>query len=60
VSTAPIPCVCAWCARVRTDPGDWKDARSGDPSRSVATHGICPECLARETSAVADAEANHS
>jgi hypothetical protein len=56
VNALPLPFVCAWCERIRTDPGEWEEARPADLSRSKATHGICPECLARETSAAAGAE----
>lgn len=43
--------LCAWCGRERTCGGDWRAADPGEPSQHVATHGICPECLARETRA---------
>lgn len=48
-----LPFVCAWCERIRTDPGEWRQAQPEDFSRAKATHGICPECLARETRAAA-------
>jgi hypothetical protein len=49
-----LPFVCAWCERVRTIEGLWEpvdDVALG----SVATHGICPECLDGETRAAARA-----
>ena len=47
----PIGFVCAWCDRVRTSLGDWRKAAPDEPAYPQATHGICPECLARETRA---------
>lgn len=44
----PIGFVCAWCERVRTTAGDWRTAAPDEPEYPDATHGICPECLARE------------
>jgi len=43
--------VCAWCNRVRATCGDWTQASAGEASCAETTHGICPECLARETRA---------
>ncbi len=45
----PIGFVCAWCDRVRTALGEWRQATADEPDYPEATHGICPECLARET-----------
>lgn len=42
---------CAWCGRERTAGGDWQPSESSDPAQPLATHGICPECLTRETQA---------
>jgi hypothetical protein len=47
----PIGFVCAWCQRVRTTAGEWRSAPLDEPDYPQATHGICPECLARETRA---------
>jgi hypothetical protein len=47
----PIGFVCAWCERVRTRAGEWRSASPDEPEYPHATHGICPECLARETGA---------
>ena len=47
----PAGLVCAWCGRERTPRGDWTVNASGEPQQSLATHGICPDCLARETQA---------
>jgi hypothetical protein len=48
VSSAALPCVCAWCERIRTLAGRWEDAEQ-EPVLEDATHGICPECLATQT-----------
>jgi hypothetical protein len=53
----PIGFVCAWCERVRTTAGEWRAAAPDEPEYPYATHGICPECLARETRAALAAEA---
>jgi hypothetical protein len=47
----PIGFVCAWCARVRTTAGEWRATSADEPDYPHATHGICPECLTRETRA---------
>ena len=47
----PIGFVCAWCERVRTTAGEWRSASPGEREYPDATHGICPQCLARETRA---------
>lgn len=59
MSTLALPFVCAWCERIRIDPGEWKEAQPIDFARTKATHGICPECLAKETHAAATAEREH-
>jgi len=51
VSAEPLPFVCAWCARTRSEAGRWEDREAEDLSPSGATHGICPECLAEQTRA---------
>jgi hypothetical protein len=48
VSNALLPCVCAWCERVRSRSGCWEEA-DPEPCGQDATHGICPECLATQT-----------
>ncbi len=40
---------CAWCQRVRTESGTWDAAAEHDLNCAGVTHGICPECLERET-----------
>jgi hypothetical protein len=55
VSVGPLPIVCAWCQRVRSTAGRWEETESVDLDATAATHGICPECLAEETRAAADA-----
>lgn len=42
-----LPCVCAWCERVRTLGGAWEEP-APEPAVEDATHGICPECLATQ------------
>ena len=46
----PVAVACAWCQRVRTGSG-WEsaDADTPDLAGPGVTHGICPECLERET-----------
>jgi hypothetical protein len=51
VSAEPLPFVCAWCARVRSDAGRWEDRDATELAPVEATHGICPECLAEQTRA---------
>ncbi len=51
MSAEPLPVVCAWCARIRSDAGRWEDLDLADPAAAAATHGICPECLAEQTRA---------
>jgi diguanylate cyclase (GGDEF)-like protein/PAS domain S-box-containing protein len=41
--------VCAWCGRVRDEHGEWRAPAFGVPPRR-ATHGICPECLRKQSS----------
>jgi hypothetical protein len=53
VSAEPLPIVCAWCARVRSDAGRWEDGGGADPGTFEATHGICPDCLAEQQRAAA-------
>jgi hypothetical protein len=48
VSTTVLPCVCAWCERVRTLGGGWEEPAL-EPTVEDATHGICPECLKAQT-----------
>jgi len=49
VSAAVLSCVCAWCERVRTGSGDWRQQEPPEVESPEVTHGICPECLAEET-----------
>lgn len=46
---APVVVACAWCGRVRAASGGWEAAAIPDPRSPNVTHGICPECLNRET-----------
>jgi len=38
--------ICAWCKRIRTDEGYWKQLEEylSEHSNAVFTHGICPDC----------------
>jgi hypothetical protein len=47
----PIAFVCAWCERSRNGAGLWEPADPATPRGAAVTHGICPECLERETRA---------
>jgi hypothetical protein len=49
VSTDTLTIVCAWCERVRTGAGRWENAGVAEREAAGATHGICPECLTKET-----------
>ncbi len=42
--------ICSFCKRVRTEDGRWVSVESyiEDTSGSIATHGVCPECLEKE------------
>jgi hypothetical protein len=46
---ALVAFACAWCQRVRTGSGAWESAETADLNAPGVTHGICPECLERET-----------
>jgi len=42
--------VCAWCKKIRTDDGYWKELESYFAERHESiTHGICADCEKRET-----------
>ncbi len=56
MSVATLPTVCAWCERVRTSTGRWEAAAAGERDSALATHGICPDCLAQETHAAGVAD----
>jgi len=58
VSAAVLPCVCAWCERWRTRSGEWRDPDAPGSEASEVTHGICPQCLAQEESALARQESH--
>jgi hypothetical protein len=47
--------ICAWCKKVRDDRGYWGQIESYLRERSEAefSHGICPDCLARERASLA-------
>jgi len=42
--------ICAWCKRIRDDKGYWNQVEAYLRAHTDAsfTHGICPECLAKE------------
>ncbi len=44
-----VSSVCAWCERTRNDEGEWSAIGGGGLAPLDATHGICPDCLERET-----------
>ncbi len=48
--TGLIP-ICAWCKKIRDDKGYWKKVETYIREHSDAsfTHGICPECLRKES-----------
>ncbi|MBI5665051.1 MAG: PAS domain S-box protein [Nitrospirae bacterium] len=48
--TGLIP-ICAWCKKIRDDKGYWKKVETYIREHSDAsfTHGICPDCLKRES-----------
>jgi two-component system, response regulator PdtaR len=47
--------ICAWCNKIRDDNGQWEKLETYIKSHSEAdfTHGICPECLAKKKSELA-------
>jgi hypothetical protein len=44
--------ICAWCKKIRDDQGYWNQVETYIHERSEAdfSHGICPDCVARERS----------
>ena len=42
--------ICAWCKRIRDDDGYWRQLESyiSDHSRASFSHGMCPDCYARQ------------
>jgi len=42
--------LCAWCKKFRTEHGEWKpiEVYLHDSGAPTITHGICPECAAKE------------
>ena len=42
--------ICAWCKKIRDDQGYWNQVETFIHERSDAdfSHGICPDCVARE------------
>jgi hypothetical protein len=48
--------LCAWCKRVRDEEGDWQDIETYITVKTdtKVSHGICPECLERETEKAAN------
>ena len=47
--------MCSYCKRVRDDKDYWQkvEAYLSNDSEAKVTHGICPDCFARETEALA-------
>lgn len=45
--------ICAWCKKVRDDQDYWQEVETYVASHSETrfTHGICPDCMAREKAA---------
>jgi hypothetical protein len=43
--------ICAWCKKIRDDNGYWSQVETYIRERSEAdfSHGICPDCVARES-----------
>jgi PAS domain-containing protein len=43
--------ICAWCKKIRNDAGFWEqlEAYLADHTSAEFTHGICPECFAKES-----------
>jgi hypothetical protein len=54
--------VCAWCHRVRSDTGYWQQIEAYVTAHSEAqiTHGMCPDCAAREFPGLPAADADPS
>jgi PAS domain S-box-containing protein len=50
--------ICAWCKKIRNDKGYWTKVETyiGEHSDVSFTHGICPECLKKESPETYDAE----
>ncbi len=50
--------ICVWCKKIRDDKGYWTKVETYIREHSDAsfTHGICPECLKRESPETYDAE----
>ena len=50
--------VCAWCHKIRDEEGAWQpmEVFLQERTRAEATHGICPECLAKEHNLAAGAD----
>ncbi|MET0555186.1 MAG: hypothetical protein ABW221_19240 [Vicinamibacteria bacterium] len=50
VLTGLLP-ICAWCKKIRDDNGYWSQVETYIRERSEAefSHGICPDCVARES-----------
>ncbi|MFA6498747.1 MAG: DUF3365 domain-containing protein [Desulfurivibrionaceae bacterium] len=48
--------ICAWCKKIRTDKGYWDRMEKyvQEHSQMEFSHGICPECYAKEDEALKD------
>ena len=53
IAALPLRFVCAWCQRVKNGQGRWERVDAREIRPLDASHGICPDCLERETRAVA-------
>lgn len=49
VRGSSLSTICAWCNRVRSRAGEWRETERTDLGLSPATHGICPDCLEKAT-----------
>jgi CheY-like chemotaxis protein len=48
--------ICAWCKKIRNDTGSWQPVETylREHTEAEFTHGMCPECLARESDRVSE------
>jgi CheY-like chemotaxis protein len=53
--------MCAWCKKIRDDQNYWQEVESYVASHSEIqfTHGICPDCLAKEMGGVRKNDSHH-
>ncbi len=43
--------MCAWCKKIRNDKGYWDQIETYVSKHATVSHGICPECAAKQTQA---------